>query len=642
MKKIHLRILLLGIPFLLSGCTTFYYQKANKEYDRMAYDKAIKYYEAALSKKEISDARVNLAHAYRLVNNSEKAEIEYRKVIQSSGSKEENWFYLSKMMMMNNKHTEAKAWLDAYLATRPSDSLAISLCRSCNKALVAMQDSSLYIIKRVELEGVVSAFAPVLYKKGIVFSGNIDASRAKKIDPWTGKSYLNLFYTEKSEAGKWSEPVALQGDINTNYHEGAAAFNNEGNVIFFTRSNYYQKKLRKDEQDVNNLKMFKATLNEGKWTGIVPAPFISDSYSVGHPSLSEDGSKMYFVSDMPGGYGGTDIYECTVMGDSMSAPRNLGPGINTPGNEMFPTYSSKDSSLYFSSEGHDNLGGLDIFRAKLNGNGWSVPENMGYPLNTTKDDFAYVENLDGVTGYFSSNRDGADQVYEFRKNEPDRHPVFYLAGMITLKNKKVPLPDVTVTAVEIPGDIVSTVLSDSAGMYSMKLEASKKYKVYARKNMHYTANVELSTEGKTQSELLQQDFDIEPIVMQKAIVLENIFYDYDKWDIRADAAAGLDKLVNILKDNPEIKIELSSHTDARGNDKYNLTLSEKRAKAAVDYIVSKGIDASRLVAKGYGETKLVNHCGNGVKCSPEEEGQNRRTEFKVIKIEGMQEVASGN
>lgn len=638
MKKIHYPLVFL-LPLLLGSCAEMYYQKGNKEFDRLAYDKAIRYYEAALSKKEIIEARVNLAHSYRLVNNSWKAEMEYKKIDTIPGIAPENWMYLAKMLMMNNKHEEAKSWLDAYLQVRSSDSLAMTLCNSCRKAIMQVQDSSFFTIKQVRIEGMASAFAPVKYKNGIVFSGNMEAAPAAKKDPWTGKSYLNLYYIEKDTAGTWSAPVALQGDINTHYHEGAAAFSSTGNEIFFTRSNYDGKHLRKDDKNVNNLKMFRASLVNGRWTGITAAPFVSDSYSVGQPSLSADGSRLYFVSDMPGGYGGTDIYECIIKGDSMSAPRNLGPTVNTSGNEMFPSCSSADSILYFSSEGHDNLGGLDIFKTKLSAKGWSAPENIGYPLNTSKDDFAYVENSDGMSGYFSSNRSGPDQVYEFRRNEPEKERVYYLAGMITLKNKTIPLPEATVTAIELSGNIVSTVLTDSTGMYSIQLEPEKQYKVYARKNMYFTQNATVKTDSS--SHLVRQDFDLEEIVMEKPIVLDNIFYDRNKWNIRPDAAAGLDKLVEILKDNPDIKVELGSHTDCFGDNKYNMMLSEKRAKSAVDYIVSKGIEASRVTAKGYGESKPVNKCRDGVKCNADEYAQNRRTEFKVTKIEREEKIVSG-
>lgn len=633
MKQIRFPILLV-IPMLFTGCAQVYHRQADIAFGNMAYEKAIRYYEAALSKKEIAAARINLAHAYRLANDPQKAEVEYRKVNELPESEPENWYYLAKMLMMNNKHDEAKRWLDSYLAVRPQDSLAQSVCRSCDKARMLSKDTALFTITQLKIEGMSSAFAPVMYKNGIVFCGNKEVGRGVQKDPWTGKSYLNLYYSEKGDSGRWITPVVLQGDINTNYHEGPATFNAEGRLIFFTRSNYNGKRLGKDKSNINNLKLFHAVLNNERWTAPQEAPFNNDSYSTGHPSLSQDGKKLYFISDMPGGYGGTDIYECSVVDGELSAPRNLGPSINTPGNEMFPWHSSADSALYFASEGHENFGGLDIFRTSYTGAGWSKPINIGYPFNTSMDDFAYTQAADSSSGFFSSNRSGADQLYEFKKNEPEI-PVFYVAGIV-MESRKVPLPNATVTAVEVQGNVVTTVLTDSAGMYSMMLEAGKEYKLFTRKDMYFTKTIVIPASSNG---LVRADLTVDKIEIEKPIVLDNIYYDKNKWSIRPDAAAELDKLVVILKENPDIKIELGSHTDSWGDAKYNMMLSEKRARSAIDYIVSRGIEASRLTAKGYGESKPLHSC---TRCTGLQDAQNRRTEFKVTRVGGNKEMVSSD
>jgi peptidoglycan-associated lipoprotein len=462
---------------------------------------------------------------------------------------------------------------------------------------------------------------------------NYDPSLINKdVYNWTGRSYLDIYYSAKDESGKWLSPMTLKGNVNGQYHEGPACFTKDGKVVYFTRSNYLKKrKLDKSSKSENNLKLFRAELVGEKWTNLTELPFNSDEYSCGHPALSPDEKTLFFVSDMPGSIGGTDIYKSSFDGKEWGKPVNMGNIVNTFGNEMFP-YMHHDGTFYFSSDGHGSLGGLDVFMTYWDGEKWLQVENLNYPLNTSRDDFAYVLNEDGKSGYVSSNRDNfEDKIFEITKNEP----TFILSGRVSQKGRPdVSIDSAVVEIYNITQKSRQILLTDKSGNYKIKLGSKSEYEVRCWKPMYFTITKpqNVCTVGKKFSENMTANFVLDQIIIEKPIVLENIYYDLDKWFIRPDAAVELDRLVNVMEKNPKIQVELSSHTDSRAGDMYNMVLSDKRAKAAVEYIITKGIDAKRLKWKGYGESRLVNKCKNDVPCTEEEHQQNRRTEFKVIKI----------
>jgi len=393
------------------------------------------------------------------------------------------------------------------------------------------------------------------------------------------------------------------------------------------------KELRKSSKDENNLKLFRAELKGEEWTNITELPFNSDEYSCGHPALASDDKTLYFISDMPGGYGGTDIYKTTLEGETWSKPENVGNVINTSSNEMFP-FVHPDGTFYFSSDGHESLGGLDVFMTSYDGKKWLQVENLNYPLNTSKDDFAFITPTDSKAGYVSSNRGKDDKIYEVTKNIPE----LLLSGNVRHKGKINEGIDSAVVEVNNTTERTKEMIyTNKYGNYSVKLKPNCEYIVKASKQMFFaiTKPKTFSMMGKKVSEKFTANFELEEVIIERPIVLENIYYDLDKWAIRTDAKVELDRLAQLMSDNPKLCIELSSHTDSRAGDQYNLILSDKRAKAAVDYIISKGIDAKRMKWKGYGESRLINHCENGVVCTEEEHQKNRRTEFKAIKMETL-------
>lgn len=625
-----LYITAIAITLLLSSCSKTLYKKGVRQYNENAYHKAIENLEKYLSKHdEPADAKIKLANAYRLTNDIPNAEKWFSKVVLLPESEPSNMFYYGKLLMSQEKYDEAQTWFKQYLEKVPDDFVAEMLLASCKTVNTLKRDPSLYTIKEVEIPEIATAFGETPYGNGIMFTADKVSFDNSKTSNWTGRSYVDIYYSAKDASGKWMSPMLLKGDVNGRFHEGPACFSKDGKVIYFTRSNYIKRKRITSSKEENNLKIFRAELVNDKWTNLTEMSFNSDEYSCGHPTLSDDGKTMYFISDMPGGMGGTDIYKTVCDGASCTKPENLGSTINTSGNEMFP-YIHSDGTLYFSSDAHNSMGGLDVFMSYFDGKKWLQVENLNYPLNTSKDDFAYVLNNDNKTGYVSSNRDEKDKIFEVTKNDP----TFILSGYVHQKGQPTMAIDSAIIEIHnLTTKDEQMILTGKNGNYKIKLNPRCEYQIKAWKPMYFTTTIPktISLIGKKISENFVANFELDQIIIEKPIVLENIYYDLDKWFIREDAAAELDRLVQVMVKNPAIKIELSSHTDSRAGDQYNLVLSDKRAKAAVDYLISKGIDAKRMKWKGYGETKLVNHCKNGVECTEEEHQQNRRTEFKAIK-----------
>lgn len=707
--------------FTFTSCSNYYIRKGDKKYDAMAYQNAITYYEKYLSKKASNNVKIKLANSYRLTNNLSTAEKLYAEVVNLPESKPINLFYYGKILMSGGKYKEAQQWFEKYLNVEKDDFVAECMLASCKSIDKFKKDTLAYSIVKAKMPDINSAFGQVKYGNGIVFSADKIVRNPENESGWTGRSYLDLYYSQKDSSGTWMNPQPLKGEINGAFHEGPATFNKAQNVVYFTRSNYSKKhKLKKSSMNENNLKIFRAELVNDKWTNLEMLPFNSDEYSCGHPALSADGKVLYFISDMPGGLGGTDIYRVTVDSGHYSTPINLGPEVNTPGNEMFP-FIHPDGTLYFSSDSRDNMGGLDVFETTCNRTTCLTSENLKYPINTTKDDFAITLSEDKKSGYISSNRDSLDAIYEVKKMDPTFTlqgkvvlkennalvsdaiielvntetnaielvrtssngdyiiklkqgskyrvnstkegfitetkpvniltvnktksetftadfvldvPTILLSGKIVLKGSNESIDDATIELINTETKKKEILTSGSDGNYKIALEPKKKYLVRSFKEGYFTVTspILISSKGETKKEMLTADFILDKIEIEKPMVLDNIYYDLGKWNLKPDAEKELDKFIGFLNQNPKINVEISSHTDSRANDQFNLNLSEKRAKSVVDYLISKGIDPTRLASKGYGETKLVNPCGNGVKCTEEEHQQNRRTEFKVIKI----------
>jgi outer membrane protein OmpA-like peptidoglycan-associated protein len=722
MKKIYQSAAAALLAIILAGCTHNYYRMGNEKFESMAYSKAIVYYEKSLAREEMPNALINLAESYRLTNNTVRAEECYRKVVNLPLSQLQypvHKLYLAEALKANAKYEEAAAWLNKYLEAVPDDERAMNLLKFCDSISVFMEESYKYTIREIPVNSKESNFSPVFYKNGIVFCSERTTGNLRNKHEWTGNAFLDLYYSEELDSGKFSQPQKLEGTINSSYHEGPSAFTGNGTEMYFTRTNMNKNRLIKSKDDVAHLKIMKARLVENKWIEAGEFPYNNNEYSVGHPSVSADGNIMFFVSDVPGGLGGSDIYMSRLENGKWSLPENLGKKVNTPGNEAFPFYynNGKTECLFFSSNGRPGLGGLDVYCSLIENSMMQQAVHISSPINSSKDDFGFIIDKEYKHGYFSSNRDSIiDKIYSFNVNEPEFRlelqvknalsgkslantklilynltdhkttsvvtdetgmlkidlnresdyklisareryrqdsttvstlnkkqsetftkelalmPVIKVRGTVVSKTSHMLLADAAVDLLNLSNRDETVLHTGPQGDFEIEVSADMGYHFLCRKENFFAASMSLSTKEKYESETIDVLLELEEIVLNKAIRLDNIYYDYNKADIRADAEVELDKLVKILEENPEIKIELSSHTDSRGNDAYNMRLSQKRAENATKYIISKGINSDRIIARGYGESRALNKCLNNIDCSEEEHQLNRRTEFKVLKL----------
>ena len=568
MTRAKFPILFLLTGLLLSGCASYHIRQGNRLYKDMAYSLAVEEYQKGLSKKENAQARVNLAESFYKMNNLQKAEEEYAKVVQQQDASPTSKLRYAQLLMRSGKYVMAKSYFELYLAANPSDQGVTKLKQSCDSLQNWQRDSMQYTIQSSSLNTGQSNFSPVWYKDGVAFASDRNA-KAKSYE-WTGRPFLEM-YSAKGDLDKgFSSPTAM-GGINGVYHDGPATFTSKGDTMYFTRNNYTKKKAEKSSADVVDLKIYQAVRKDTLWTNITELPFNSKEYSTGHPTITTDGNTMYFVSDMPGGMGGTDIYMTQKVNGTWSKPVNMGSTINSPFNEMFPMIW-KDSVLYFSSDGHYNMGGLDIFKTEKEGSGWTDARNMGYPLNTSYDDFGVALNDNGTAGILSSNRNSKntmqDNLYTFTINDIR----FTLEGIAVDKGTQEPIAGVNVELTNTITGTKETVTTGPDGKFKFKLNPETPYSIVGNKDSYFSNTEAVSTIGKRQSEnmYVKLKLEMEKIVVNKPIVLQNIYYDLDKWDIRPDAAVELDHLVQVMNDNPNIRIELSSHTDSRADDHYNV------------------------------------------------------------------------
>lgn len=501
-----------------------------------------------------------------------------------------------------------------------------------------------YFIKNLSINNSYSNFGTSFYGEDkLIFAAPTKRSYIIN-NLWTtnNQPFLDLYEGTITEKGELTKVKKFSSSVNTRFHEADVTFTKDKKTVYFTRSNYFEGKYGKDTLGENRLKMFKAKVGaNNEWTNIESLPFNDDNYSVGHPTLSEDGTTLYFVSDMPGTLGKTDIFKVAVNADgSYGEPINLGPDVNTIEREMFP-YIDGNDELYFSSDGREGLGMLDIYVCKLVENGALPAIHLGGNLNSEKDDFAFIINKEKREGYFSSNRakgKGDDDIYYFKEEIPLVIECNENINVI-VKNKKTGaiLPNSKISIFSNKEVVVSSEETNEKGEYKFKAECLTSYKIEASSRFFVSSSKVFET---TNSNNLDNEVVIELapdeflVVRDKVMInINTIYFDYDKSNIRPDAALELDKVINIMKKYPELIVESGSHTDSRGPDAYNEKLSSRRAISTVNYILSKGIDASRISGKGYGETQLTNKCSNGIRCSEEDHQLNRRTEFVIVNPE---------
>lgn len=455
---------------------------------------------------------------------------------------------------------------------------------------------------------------------------------------WNDKPYLDLFSAEVNDKGLLVKIEPFPKEINTKTHESSATFSSDGKIMYFNRTN--DKKVEVGEEKFASVKIFRAEFKDGKWENVTALPFTSDSYSTEHPVLSKDGKKLYFSSDMPGTIGSFDIYVVDVNDDgTFGTPQNMGNTINTIHREQFPFISDDGKLLYFASDGHQGMGGLDIFMSKSYDGVFAKPLNLGETINSNMDDFGYIVDEKKNKGYLSSNRKGSDNLYSFTRTENEAR--YVVEGDVKDKNTQSLLPGTQVTLYDENDKLVGQMIVGADADYIFNTEPNKKYRIEAVRDFYIPHSEEFTTneDGKMRYtiELFMECYDdAEEIITKRQdgkvqIVLENIYFDLNKWDIKPEAASVLNVLLELLKKYPDMEVELGAHTDSRASNMYNMILSNKRAAATRDYLVTNGIQRKRLQSKGYGEEMPLIKCGDAKPCTEQEHSINRRCEFIILK-----------
>ncbi|GGG51921.1 cell envelope biogenesis protein OmpA [Croceivirga lutea] len=643
MKTIQLKytcITLALLTFSYSSAQKRKVKKARDDYQAYAYQEAIGKYEA-MAKDGYTDKEIysNLGNANYYNANYEEAAKWYKELLEVTEEVDSGYFYRYAQSLKSLGEYEASDKMMEQFAKTSSKENRVAKFQDNKDYLKAIEaQSGRYTIKLLEINSKVSDFAPSMYGEQLVFSSARDTGiAALKVHEWNNQSFLDLYTASKNGGERFGSVEELSKILNANTHESSTAFSKDGKTIYFTRNNSETgRRFARDGKGVSRLKIFRAELVNGAWKNIVELPFNSDNYSTAHPTLSGDEKKLFFASNRPGTFGESDIYEVDINEDgSYSEPKNLGPTINTEGRETFP-FISEEGILYFSSDGHPGLGGLDVFATPLNTVNNQSVVNLGRPVNSDEDDFSFVQNSATHQGYFASNRPGgvgSDDIYSFVENEPLRFRCDKMLQGIT-KNKAdgSVLANTQVKLFATNGEEVASTVSDANGQFSLAVNCLQTLTMVNGDKQNYESdafemNSDFSFDSNTVVlELMPLRID----AVREELVIEPIYFDFDESFIRLDAQLDIKKVITYLNKYPNTKLVIESHTDSRATTQYNQKLSEKRAKETKAYLVTKGIAENRMIAKGFGESKLVNDCSDGVACSKAAHQLNRRSEFKII------------
>ena len=647
MNKITVRLtmlcLFIGLSF--SWAQSGKLAKANRKFENLAYIDAIEIYKELANEGHGSyDIFTKIADSYYFNSKYSDASKWYDKIVENykESVTAEQYFRYAQTLRAIDEYDKADDMMNAFSELSGQDFRAELFKEKPDYVRVEGYRKSDYTIEMIrQINSRYSDFGPTYYKKDqIVFASSRDTGVfSRRIHKWNNQPFLDFYQSRIREDGKMTPPTRFSKILNTKFHESTSTFSPDGNTVYFTRNNYTAKQYASSKNGINKLKIYRSRKGKDKWSEAEELPFNDDEYSAAHPTLSRDGKKLYFASDRPGTVGLSDIWVVDVLDDgTFSEPENLGRPINTEGRESFP-FLSDTGTLYFASDGHPGLGGFDIFVSAPSSEQITVL-SLGAPINSPSDDFAFIVQDSSKTGFFSSSRKrgmGSDDIYKFSQEElPEPTCDVIITGVITDINTGEILPDAVVQLLSLENEVLAETEVDEQGLYSFDTSCSTRYIIRASERLYYDKEVVVTTTPEAST--MEQDLALELRLTEvrlgddlaKILDLKPIYFDYDKSDIRPDAAQELIKVISAMKQIKTMVISARSHTDSRGRDSYNLSLSDRRAKSTVAHIIANGVDASRISGKGYGETQLVNECANGVDCSDEDHQLNRRSEFIVI------------
>ena len=605
-------------------------KKADKHFNKYEFVEAAEdYLKLATNGKGDTYVYSQLAESYYNVFNTVEAEKWYAKALETSSDPEMVYNY-SQMLKANGDYEESNVQLAKFSSMRPADNRAIAFRENPNYLPKILEKGKKFNIQGLAINSEVSDFGGNLQNGKLYITSARSGKR--KTYGWNEEPFLDIYTAIANEDGSFQMPSIIEDNINTKYHEGTVSFSPDGNTMYFSRESFYEKVYERDpstKYKISVLHLYKSINQEGQWSEAEPLSVNGDNYSVKNPSVSTDGSTLYFASDKADGYGNFDIYSAAIdENGSVGEATNLGQKLNTEGQEMFP-FISADNTLYFSSNGHLGLGGLDVFFAKIVDGKVGPVRNIGIPVNGNADDFAFSINEETEEGFVSSNREGgmgSDDIYAIKKLQP----ICDVLMTVTVRDSKTGLilDGASVSIQDAEGNIFGTKTSNAEGIVEYIIECDVDTKLVGSKIDYESGSTVVSgtSEEMVSAELLLTP--IEDIIIANKVILNPIYFDFDKSNITAQAAFELDKLVQLMTKYESIVISAESHTDSRGSASYNLSLSDRRAKTTAQYVISKGIDASRITGSGKGETMPNVDCGG--KCTEDQHQLNRRSEFFIL------------
>ncbi|WP_037314765.1 OmpA family protein [Salegentibacter sp. Hel_I_6] len=595
-------------------------KKADKLYNNLAYMEAVEIYKDLIENDySTRDNRLKLAETYMKLRSPENAVFYYEDILKDSSEVSAEYYYeYAKALRGVKRYDESREWLQKYLDSKGKKSGRMNNILESKPAEI----QTTYTLEKSDFNSEFSDFGAFKQNGETYFVSARNSENSDKEYSWNEEPFLDIYKLNSS-----GEASPISGEINTKLHDGPVSISPDGETLYFTRNNYFQNKEgKRDKEATNHLKIYSAQRSGNSWENIQELPINNNEYSVGHPSVSEDGSSLYFTSNMPGGEGGTDLYKVSINGNnSFGNPENLGDLINTAEDESFP-FIDEEGALYFSSTGHGGYGLADIYKINLKDETSEV-QNLGETINSNLDDFSYFRESGSNAGFIASNREGSDNIYGFNQLLP-----LILKGTVTDAVNGDPIAQATIRLFDENNEQIAFLETDEDGNYQTTVNRNVQIPLEAKQIEYKNFNDTLSTQDMEDSEEMEYNIALQPVAdVDYLAEIKNIYFDFDKSNIRPDAAKELDKLVTLMQEKyPDLVLEIGSHTDKRGSEIYNEALAKRRAKATRDYLVENGISEDRIKEEGYGERQPAIECD---RCSKEEHQLNRRSMFSVLKME---------
>jgi outer membrane protein OmpA-like peptidoglycan-associated protein len=612
-------------------------QKADKQYEKLAYVDAIKTYEKLAEKGYKSEELFQkLGNAYYFNAQLNKANVYYAQLFASYPNQENEYRYrYAQTLKSVGDYTQSDALMAQFAKNSSADLRSKQFENSKDYLAQIKENSGRYELTHLKINSPYSDYGSTVTNSTLVFASSRDTGSVfQRKHKWTNESFTCL-YGSKIEGDACLDALKFATEINSKFHESSAVFSKDGQTMYFTRNNFNKGKKGKDANRMTLLKIYRAQLVNGTWKNVTELPFNSNEFNTAHPALNPNETILYFASDRPGGFGKSDLWQVEILADgTFGAPVNLGNNINTEGRETFP-FVSKANELYFATDGYPGLGGLDIYQTELADSNWKKSQNIGSPANSSADDFGFYIDSDTQKGFLTSNREGGkgnDDIYGLLETKKMNCTQTIKAAIVD-KDSKKSIGQGSITVLDDQFQVVQILSPNADGTIDIKgISCDKNYFIRLISPDYQTKEIALvkSTDVPAVYEL---ELNQKPIAkgddLAKLIGIKMVYFDLDKWNIRPDAAYELEKIASILEENPTLKIDVRAHTDSRQTAAYNAKLSERRAQSIIAWLVQRGIAANRLSGRGYGESQLTNPCSDGVSCSDDEHQANRRSEFVV-------------